>query len=143
MEDCYSNAPSNNLPCQTYPLLEMKKKRIFIACGDERLRTALFLHLDHRPGMAVVGITDRLESLVIQLEASQACILLLEWQLTRQAMFDLMAGIRSLLNPPHIIYFSGGREEEQEIQTAGATFVILKSAPPDELLPIIEQISRT
>jgi DNA-binding NarL/FixJ family response regulator len=117
----------------------MKKKRIFIACGDERLRTALFLHLDQRPGMAVVGITDRLENLLPQLEASQACILLLEWQLTRQAMFDLMAGIRKLPTPPQVIYFSGDGEE-QEIQAASANFVILKSAPADELLPIIDQI---
>jgi DNA-binding NarL/FixJ family response regulator len=119
----------------------MKKKRIFIACSDERLRTALFLHLDQRPGMAVVGITDRVENLLSQLEASQACILLLEWQLTRQAMFDLMASIRSLLNPPQVIYFSGDGEE-QEIRAAGAHFVILKSAPPDELLPIIDRINQ-
>ena len=118
----------------------MNKKRIFIACADERLRIALLLHLENVPGIALVGFTDRLKSLLPQLEASQADVLLLEWQLTPQAMIDLLAKIHSLPQSPKVVYFSGGLEEEQQIRGAGIDYVILKNAPPDELLPILNQI---
>jgi DNA-binding NarL/FixJ family response regulator len=119
----------------------MNKKRIFIACADERLRIALLLHLENVPGIAVVGITDRLQSLFPQLEASQADVLLLEWQLTPQAMIDLLAKIHTLPQSPKVVYFSGDLEEEQQIRAAGVDYVILKNAPPDELLPILNQIN--
>ena len=118
----------------------MIKKRIFIACSDERLRIALLLRLEDEPGLAVVGITDRLQSLLPQLEASQSDVLLLEWQLTLQAITDLLAKIRALNHPPKVIYFAGNPLEEQQIHAAGANYVILKNAPPDELLPILTQI---
>jgi DNA-binding NarL/FixJ family response regulator len=119
----------------------MNKKRIFIACADERLRIALLLHLENVPGIAVVGFTDRLKSLFPQLEASQADVLLLEWQLTPQAMIDLLAKIHTLPQSPKVVYFSGDLEEEQQIRAAGVDYVILKNAPPDELLPILNQIN--
>ena len=119
----------------------MNRKRIFIACADERLRIALLLHLENVPGMVVVGITDRIQNLLPQLEASQACILLLEWQLTPQAMAELLEKIHQLPYPPQVIYFAGDQEDEQQIQAAGANYVILKSAPPDELIPIINRIN--
>jgi DNA-binding NarL/FixJ family response regulator len=119
----------------------MIMKRIFIACADERLRIALLLHLENVPGMAVVGFTDRLKSLLPQLEASQADVLLLEWQLTPQAMIDLLAKIQTLPQSPKIVYFSGDLEDEQQIRAAGVDYVILKNAPPDELLPILNQIN--
>jgi DNA-binding NarL/FixJ family response regulator len=118
----------------------MNKKRIFIACADERLRIALLLLLQDEPGLVVVGFTDRLQNLLPQLEASQAEILLLEWQLTRQAMFDLLERIHDLPCLPRVIYFSGDLKEEQQIRAAGVKYVILKNAPPDELLPILNQI---
>ena len=117
----------------------MNKKRIFIACADERLRIALQLRLENVPGMAVVGITDRLQNLLPQLEASQACILLLEWRLTPLAMAELLEKIHQLPSPPQVIYFASDREEEQQIRAAGANYVILKNAPPDELVPIINR----
>ena len=119
----------------------MNRKRIFIACADDRLRIALLLHLENVPGMVVVGITDRIQNLLPQLEASEACILLLEWQLTPQAMAELLEKIHQLPHPPQVIYFASDQEEEQQIRAAGANYVILKSAPPDELVPIINRIN--
>jgi len=119
----------------------MNKKRIFIASADERLRIVLQLRLENVPGMAVVGITDRLQNLLPQLEASQACILLLEWRLTPQAMAELLEKIHQLPYPPQVIYFSSDQEEERQIGAAGADYVILKNAPPDELVPIINRIN--
>jgi DNA-binding NarL/FixJ family response regulator len=119
----------------------MKKKRIFIACADERLRIALVIFLEGEPGLTVVGFTDRLESLLPQLEASQAEILLLEWQLAYPVLKKTLDNVHKLLLPHTVIYFAGNPEERQQILAAGADYVILKNAPPDELLPILNSIN--
>jgi DNA-binding NarL/FixJ family response regulator len=118
----------------------MNKKRIFIACADERLRIALLIFLEGEPGLTVVGFTDRLESLLPQLEASQAEVLLLEWQLGHPALKATLDKVHRLPRPHKIIYFSGNPEERQQILADGADYVILKNAPPDELLPILNKI---
>ncbi len=118
----------------------MNKKRIFIACADERLRIALIIFLEGEPGLTVVGFTDRLESLLPQLEASQAEILLLEWQLAYPLLKDTLDNVHKLRLTHKVIYFSGTPEDRQQILAAGADYVILKNAPPDELLPILNKI---
>jgi DNA-binding NarL/FixJ family response regulator len=119
----------------------MNKQRIFIACADERLRIALLLFLEEAPGLTVVGFNERLQSLLPQLDATQADIVLLEWQLDCQALFELLASIHGLAYPHKIIYFSNNMETGQKVLANGADYVILKNAPPDELLPILDQIS--
>lgn len=118
----------------------MNKKRIFIACADERLRIALVILLEGEPGLSVAGFTDRLENLVPQLEVSQAKVLLLEWHLDLPALKKTLNKVRQLSHPPKIIYFSGDPEERQQILDAGADYVILKNAPPDDLLPILKKL---
>jgi DNA-binding NarL/FixJ family response regulator len=118
----------------------MNKTRIFIACFDERLRIALIIFLEGEPGLTVVGFTDRLESLHSQLEASQAEVLLLEWELDEQAMKDLLVEVHQLPHLHKVIYFSGNPEELEQVLAAGADYIILKNAPPDELLPILNKI---
>jgi len=118
----------------------MNKKRIFIACADERLRIALIIFLEGEPGLVVVGFTDRLESLLPQLEASQAEVLLLEWQLHETAFKNLLNEVHRLPHIHKVIYFLGKPEERQRVLADGADYVILKNAPPDELLPILNKI---
>ena len=118
----------------------MNKKRIFIACADERLRIALVILLEGEPGLAVAGFTDRLENLLPQMEASQAEVLLLEWQLACPALKVILDKVHKLPRPHKIIYFLGDPEERQKVLGAGADYVILKNAPPDELLPILNKI---
>jgi DNA-binding NarL/FixJ family response regulator len=118
----------------------MNKKRIFIACADERLRIALVIFLEGEPGMTVVGFTDRLENLLPQMEAAQAEILLLEWNLSEEAMTDLLLKIHHISVQYKIIFFARDPEERRKITAAGADYVILKNAPPDELLPIVNNI---
>ena len=118
----------------------MNKKRIFIACADERLRIALVVFLEGEPGLVVVGFTDRLENLLPQLEASQADVMLLEWQLHETALKDLFTEVRRLPHIHRIIYFLSEPEDRQQVLDAGADYVILKNAPPDELLPILNKI---
>jgi DNA-binding NarL/FixJ family response regulator len=118
----------------------MNKKRIFIACADERLRIALVIFLEGEPGLTVVGFTDRLESLLPQMKASQAEILLLEWPMAREVLTDLLAAIHGISDQHKVISFARDPEEGQLILAAGGDYVILKNAPPDELLPILKKI---
>lgn len=118
----------------------MKKTRIFIACADEQLRIALLFLLEGEPRLGVAGFTDRLENLLPQLEASQAEVLLLEWHLTREALTGLLSRLHQLSNQFKVIYFARDPEESHQSLAAGADYVILKNAPPDELLPILNRI---
>jgi len=118
----------------------MNKKRIFIACADERLRIALLIFLEDEPRLKVVGFTDRLESLLPQIKASQAEVLLLEWPMTQEALTALVSNIHDLSCQYKVISFARDQEESKEILAAGGDYVILKNAPPDELLPILNKI---
>src|SRR5512139_4126728 len=118
----------------------MNKKRIFIACADERLRIALVIFLEGEPGLTVVGFTDRLESLLPQMKASQAEVLLLEWPMTPESLTDLLAAIDGLSDRYKVISFARDPEEGLMILAAGGDYVIFKNAPPDELLPILNKI---
>ena len=118
----------------------MNKNRIFLACLDERLRIALLLLLETVPGVVVVGFTDRLQNLLAQIEASEADVLILEWELAAHDFRDLLGRVRKLDYSPKVIYFSGRLEERQQVLESGADYVIFKNAPPDELIPILDQI---
>ncbi len=119
----------------------MNRKRIFIASDDERLRIALFLFLEERPGTNVTGFTDRLENLLPQLDASQADILLLQWQLTPPGLAEVVTGVQKLSHPPKVIYLCKGIEKQEMAQEAGADYVLVMDSPPDKLLSILDQIS--
>lgn len=118
----------------------MESMRIFIACADTRLRVALILLLDHQPGMFVVGISDRLTGLLAQLKASEPDVLLLDWELPVQKMADLLTDMQDLELPPKTIILSISPREKETIMAAGADYFITKDAPPDELLPILNDI---
>jgi DNA-binding NarL/FixJ family response regulator len=118
----------------------MTKLRIFIAFADEKLRIAMLLLLDHEPGMIVVGIPDRLPGLVTQLDASQPDVLLLEWSIPINSMKELIDDISHLSPSPQVILLSSIPEEKEAVLAAGVDHFILKNAPPDELLLILNRI---
>jgi DNA-binding NarL/FixJ family response regulator len=114
--------------------------RIFVACADLRLRTALYLFLGQERGMDVVGMSDRLPGLFSQLEGSQPDVLLLDWELSAQPMVDLLTNFHKLESRPEAIILSARPDKKERIMAAGADHFIPKDAPPDELLPILNRI---
>jgi DNA-binding NarL/FixJ family response regulator len=114
--------------------------RIFIACSDERLRLALILLVEQEPANVVVGISDRLAGLLAQLEGSEPDALLLDLDLPLQSTADLLAEIQALERRPEIIVFSARPREKGALMAAGAYYCITKDSPPDELLPILNDI---
>lgn len=114
--------------------------RIFIACGNEKLRLALHMFVDRQSGMAVVGLSDRLTGLLAQLKASEPDVLLLDWEIPVQSIVDLLTDLHDLERPPKTIVLSIRTGEKKTIMAAGADYFISKDAPPDELLPILNDI---
>ncbi len=90
--------------------------------------------------MIVVGIPDRLPGLVTQLDASQPDVLLLEWSVPINSMKELIDDISHLSPSPQVILLSSIPEEKEAVLAAGVDHFILKNAPPDELLLILNRI---
>ncbi|MGE5378185.1 MAG: response regulator [Bacteroidota bacterium] len=121
----------------------MTKLRVFVGFADEKLRVAMVLLLGSEHGMVIVGITDRLQGLAPQVDATQPDVLLLDWGLSSQSLANLITDIRNLGRPLKIVFLSNNPESEQDVLGAGADYFIAKTAPPDKLLLILhEQQSR-
>ena len=114
--------------------------RIFIASADKSCRMALQLLLESEPGMVVIGITDRGEGLVTLVDVSQPEVLLLDYELTKQATVALIGALHRLPHHPKIIVISIDPKAEAATLTAGADSFVSKSFPADELLPTLRQL---
>ena len=121
----------------------MRKLRVFIAFADEKLRAAMLLLLGTEHGVVIVGITDRLQGLVPQVDATQPDVLLLDWELSSQSLAKLITDIRNLGHPLRIVFLSSKPENEKEVLGAGANYFIPKNAPPDKLLLFLHEQQAT
>jgi len=118
----------------------MKKRRIFLACSDDRLRIGLVMLLDNEPGLVISGLSDNLSNLISQLEDSHSNVLLLDWEMPLPKMKDLLTDIHCLDNPPEIIFLSSRLEEKEQILAAGADYFFTKDTPPNNLLKTLNSL---
>lgn len=100
----------------------------------------LHMFLDDTPGVTVVGISDRLKGLLNQLKGSEPDVLLLDWVSPLQSIADLLGNLCILEHRPKTIVFSTRAEDGEAIMAAGADYLITKDAPPDELIPILNDL---
>jgi DNA-binding NarL/FixJ family response regulator len=114
--------------------------RVFIASGDEKLRLALMMFVDKEEGMAVVGLSDRLSGLLTQLRGSEPDALLLDLDMPSALKANLLRDLHTINHRPMIVVFTNRAEEKESIMQAGADYLIAKDAPPDELVPILNDI---
>jgi DNA-binding NarL/FixJ family response regulator len=114
--------------------------RIFIAGPDSAFRMSLQLLLESEAGLAVTGTSDQLEGLTAMVKASCPDVLLLDYELVHQGTIELMDSLHHLEFAPKIIVLSMDPNVKQLSLAAGADYVILKNAPPDDLLPILNKI---
>jgi DNA-binding NarL/FixJ family response regulator len=114
--------------------------RIFIASADQKFRFALQMLLEDEPGMVVIGMTDRADGLPIQVGASHAEVLLIDWELAGQAALDLIDDVQRLEHQPKIIALSIDPHLKETALAAGAYYFISKDVPPDDLLPTLRRI---
>jgi DNA-binding NarL/FixJ family response regulator len=100
----------------------------------------MLLLLDYQPGIYVVGLADRLPGLSMQLEGAQPDVLLLDWELSDQSMAAWLSDFHNLERHPKVIVLSADPQMEKAILAAGADFIICKDAPPDKLIPVLNDI---
>lgn len=113
---------------------------IYIAESDQNLRLGWQMLLHQEPGMHVVGLAVRGEGLVDQLSATQADILILDWQLSGRPMNGLLSELQGLQSPPKVVVFSVHADDQEDVMGAGADAFICKNNPPDELLTTLNGI---
>jgi DNA-binding NarL/FixJ family response regulator len=96
--------------------------------------------LDQEPGMAVAGMADRLTGLMAQVEGAQPDVLLLDSDLMVEPMENLFHDLQVLEQQPEVIVLSADPQIKESVLAAGAIFFICRDAPPDALLPMLNDI---
>ena len=115
--------------------------RLFIADANQMAVVGLQLLLHQEPGMPVVGVAVRTKGLLAQVAASQPDVLLLDWFLPGRPAADVLADLQALEQRPQIIVLSVQPETESAAMAAGADAFIAKTAPPDELVAILRNMT--
>ena len=116
---------------------------IFLAESDQNLRLGMQMLLHGEAGMHVIGMAIQAEGLLVQLEASRAEVLILDWQLPGASMPDLLSEIGRMVPPPKIIVLSINPELKMPALSAGADAFISKNSPPDELLEVVRSMKKS
>ena len=116
---------------------------IFLAESDQNLRLGMQMLLHQEAGMHVIGMAVEAEGLLVQLEASRAELLILDWQLPGADMPALINDIGGLVSPPKIVVLAVDPEVKALALSAGADAFVGKNTSPDELLKVVRKLQET
>ncbi len=114
--------------------------RVFIACGDTEFRSAMLQLVESEPGMVVTGMAGRSDSLLTILRAAQPEVLLLDYELTKEATAPLVRDLHDLKDQPKVVVLAIDPQVKAATLAAGADAFISKDVPADELLPILRRM---
>ena len=107
---------------------------VLLADDQAEVRSALRFLLEQEPGMRVVGEAAEAEALLCQEEATQAELVLLDWELPGACAANLVSALRSRCPHTIVIALSGRPEARREALDAGADAFVSKGEPPEHLL---------
>ena len=113
---------------------------IFLAESDQNLRLGMQMLLHQEAGMHVIGMAIEADGLLVQLEASRAELLILDWQLSGADMPALIPDIGGLVLPPKIVVLAVDPEVKALALSAGTDAFVGKNTPPDELLEVVRKL---
>lgn len=116
------------------------KTRVIVAHSDQRVRSALRLLVREEPGLALVGESSDLPSLVAQVGQLKPDLVLLDWELPGRPAAALLLAQTTLDNKPRVIVFSARPELEEMILAAGADRFVSKGDAPEALLSAFRQL---
>lgn len=117
--------------------------RIHIASADKASRLSLLMLVESEPGLVVVGMSDRAESLLTVVRALHPEVLVLDYELAKQAVADLVSDLHHLEHPPKIIVLSVDPQVKATALAAGADAFISKNVPPDNLLSMLREMRQS
>jgi DNA-binding NarL/FixJ family response regulator len=104
------------------------------------MRLALKTLLDTRPGLKVVGEAAEKGEMISQIESTRPDLLLLDDDLSVEAMADLIAALQQFDPPPMVMVLGDRSESRDSYLEVGAVAFVSKSDPPKSLLTAIEGI---
>lgn len=116
--------------------------RIVVADSDERVRSALRILLREEPGLALVGESSDLASLVAQVKELAPDLVLLDWELPGRPAAALLLARSRLDYQPKVIVFSARPESEEAVLAAGADAFVSKGDPPEALLSAFRKLTQ-
>ncbi len=99
--------------------------------------------VESEPGLVVVGMSDRAESLLTVVRALHPEVLVLDYELAKQAVVDLISDLHHLEHPPKIIVLSVDPQVKATALAAGADAFISKNVPPDNLLSMLREMRQS
>ena len=113
---------------------------ILVAAKRAALRDALKTFFQAHPGLNVVGMAANKAELLKRVEADSPDLLLLDEDLSKKLVEDVIMPIRQIDSAPMVIVLGSRAETKQAVLDAGAVAIISKNDPPKTLLTAIEEV---
>lgn len=111
--------------------------RILLADEQDRVRHALKVLLAQQSGVEVAGEAAAAADLVIQMQAVQPEVVILDWELPGLTGLEGLAELRKVCPSAELIVLSSRMDDRKAVQAAKATVFICKSDPPEKLLTAV------
>ncbi len=112
--------------------------RILIADNQPKVRFALRIALEQRPGFKTIGEAVDAEDLLAQSKAICPDLVLIDWELLRP-MADLVQALREICRYTRVIILSSRQEMREQALATGADAFVCKCDTPDELLSAVDR----
>jgi DNA-binding NarL/FixJ family response regulator len=119
--------------------MEVKPMRILIADNQSKVRFALRVALEQRPGDMTIGEAVDAADLIEQSRAMCPDLALIDWELTGMPPADLLAQLRETCDKVHTIVLSSHAETRDRAIAAGANEFVCKCDAPEELMAAIDE----
>jgi DNA-binding NarL/FixJ family response regulator len=110
---------------------------VYLADDDVEVRRALRFALEQSLGLVVTGEAAHAHGLPALVEAAQADVVLIDWDLPGRVDAWLIADVRRLPNQPRVIITSSHADVREAALATGAIGFADKSEPPESLLEVV------
>lgn len=107
-------------------------KTIFLAEGQNHVRQAIQLNLDHQLGYRISGTANHAESLLAQLGQTRPDVLLLDWLLPGMNPQRLLPVLRKFFPGTRIIATVSQKKLGEQALSYGVDAYLLKGLQPEE-----------
>lgn len=113
--------------------------RILIADNQPKVRFALRVALEQRPGNKTISEAIDAADLIAQTHMECPDLALIDWELTGMPPSDLLAQLRETCDKVHTIVLSSRAETRGQAMAAGANEFVCKCDAPEELMTAIDE----
>jgi DNA-binding NarL/FixJ family response regulator len=113
--------------------------RILIADNQPKVRFALRVALEHRPGEKTIDEAVDAADLMARTHVICPDLALIDWELTGMPPADLLAQLYKTCDKVHTIVLSSRAETRDQAMAAGAGAFVCKCDAPEELMAAIDK----